>query len=151
MESKGIDIPGANPNLVDLLNTLASSLLKVIGTFENESLRINESPLLPLVDISIREEVDRIVQLPTLVSVYAPSFLDERVWTYFSVMREFYNSVDTTFNELNRLLSESPASSTLLSIPFTELQSEYLKMRKAKVVYRTVYDQMAKYRADKQL
>lgn len=149
MKSKGIDIPGADQDLMDILNELVRSWLFVLAVFENETLQLKGEPLIPLAEVVIQDEIDSIVKLPKLAAAYDRSFLDNRVWSYYSFVREIYKSVDDMIDELNQLLSESPETDSLLTMPLVELQNVSIKIGSAKVAYETVHSQLSKYRSDK--
>lgn len=151
MRSNGIIIPGADADLMDILNSLVGGLLRIIGAFENETLRVKELPLMPFADISIQEELDHIIKLPRLAAVHDKSFLDARIWRLYSFMSELYEGVDATFYELNSQLSEHSESNGLLSISIAELNNISAKIKEAKEAYEGVYNQMSEYRTDKRV
>lgn len=157
------------PNyIIALLKLQSGSLFRVLLTFENESRRIKGMPLLPIPDDSIIQEADRyrdlpapfnrapwdtmldeIIQFPNMLAkIGHVDFLDDHVWACYSDLINCYIDIDTSFDELKRLLSENPEFSVRLSVSFAELQSAFLKMKKARQTYDAVYKELSKYRVD---
>ena len=154
--------------MIALLHVQASSLLKVEVTFKNESLRIKGLPLIPLSDDITIQDMDKYRRLPApfnvapwdtmldniirspseLKAIASIDFLDDRVWSCYSALKNHYIEIDAAFYELNRLLSESLVSSAQLSVLFAELQNTFQRMKEARKNYDAVYYEMFKYRAE---